>query len=96
MLLSICICECTYRHQVPVDPPQEPLVSRSINLDDLSLRLLERLHSLVGIVGMLEDFLVYAAISDCVCQRVRDALVDIRVERVLFWIHIGCGDGGIA
>ena len=87
---------CSYRHQVPVDSPQESLVGRSINLDDLSLRLLERLHSLVGIVRVLEDLLVYAAISNYVCQRVRDALVDIPVERVLFWIHIGCGNGEIA
>lgn len=72
-----------YRHQVPVDFPEEPLVRSRINLNDLSFCALEGFHRLVGIIRVFEYLLVQTAISDSIRQRLWDLLVALRVVGVL-------------
>ena len=56
---------------------------------DLSFSSLEGFHGLIGIIRMLEDFLVQAAIPESIRERLRGLLVALRVEGVLFRVH-GC------
>ena len=43
------------RHEMKIDPPQQPLICRFIQYNDFTLMAFEGLHSLIRIVGMLDD-----------------------------------------
>ena len=56
----------SYRHQIPVNTPEQPFVRSFVNLNDFALVAFKRLQRFIRIVGMFENPISrHVAITSC-------------------------------